>query len=531
MRLALAMSLLVLSALARVNHAQCPSAWLPAHDGPGLNGYARAIAQWDPDGPGPRPLLPVVAGQFALSGPGPSRNIALWSEDAWLPLGEGTAGGALNGQVSALAVLPGGDLVAAGLFTTAGNVSAINIARFDGAHWHPMGHGLDGAGSNLGGVRALLVLPGGDLLAGGDFTHSGPTQVLRIARWNGSEWLPVGGGMTRETGMIYTPAVFALAITPGGEVIAGGQWTHAGGAPCFNIARWDGYAWNPMHSGTNAYVTALAVLPSGEVVAGGEFSLAGGVPATRLARWNGAWSSMGAGVDATVRGIDLDSTGSPVAVGFFTRSGSVVVNRTARWDGSAWVPMGLGASDTALAVRLLACGEIAVGGVFATVGGLPAKGLGRWSDQTPWLTLHPDPAETPCGTSANFSVALAPGFVDPAFEWRRDGVPIDASLNPSAATAALSLSAVTAADAGDYDCRVTTPCGEVISDPAVLAVIDVDGCFCPADFDRSGFVDIEDFTAFVLAFEEGVDEADFDGSGFVDTDDFDAFVLAFIAGC
>ncbi len=53
----------------------------------------------------------------------------------------------------------------------------------------------------------------------------------------------------------------------------------------------------------------------------------------------------------------------------------------------------------------------------------------------------------------------------------------------------------------------------------------------PADFDGSGFVDTDDFTAFVLAFEAGGDDADVDGSGFVDTDDFTTFVLAFEAEC
>ncbi|GMV26842.1 MAG: hypothetical protein AMXMBFR58_28730 [Phycisphaerae bacterium] len=54
---------------------------------------------------------------------------------------------------------------------------------------------------------------------------------------------------------------------------------------------------------------------------------------------------------------------------------------------------------------------------------------------------------------------------------------------------------------------------------------------CPADFDGSGFVDIEDYTSFVLAFEAGTDDADFDRSGFVDIEDFTGFVLAFEAGC
>ncbi len=54
---------------------------------------------------------------------------------------------------------------------------------------------------------------------------------------------------------------------------------------------------------------------------------------------------------------------------------------------------------------------------------------------------------------------------------------------------------------------------------------------CPSDFDGSGFVDTDDFTAYVLAFEAGTDDADVDGSGFVDTDDFTFFVLAFESGC
>ncbi len=54
---------------------------------------------------------------------------------------------------------------------------------------------------------------------------------------------------------------------------------------------------------------------------------------------------------------------------------------------------------------------------------------------------------------------------------------------------------------------------------------------CRADFDGTGFVDTDDFTAFVLAFEDGDDRCDVDGTGFVDTDDFTAFVNAFELGC
>lgn len=54
---------------------------------------------------------------------------------------------------------------------------------------------------------------------------------------------------------------------------------------------------------------------------------------------------------------------------------------------------------------------------------------------------------------------------------------------------------------------------------------------CPADFDFSGFVDTDDFDAFVQAFEAGAGSADVDSSGYVDTDDYDVFVRAYEQGC
>ncbi|MCC6426427.1 MAG: hypothetical protein IT435_06365 [Phycisphaerales bacterium] len=54
---------------------------------------------------------------------------------------------------------------------------------------------------------------------------------------------------------------------------------------------------------------------------------------------------------------------------------------------------------------------------------------------------------------------------------------------------------------------------------------------CTADFDGSGFVDTDDFDAFVETFIAGDIAADMDCTGFVDTDDYDTFVVRFEAGC
>ena len=54
---------------------------------------------------------------------------------------------------------------------------------------------------------------------------------------------------------------------------------------------------------------------------------------------------------------------------------------------------------------------------------------------------------------------------------------------------------------------------------------------CPTDFDGNGFVNGDDFDAYVAAFVFGLAGADYDGNGFVNGEDFDAFVIDFVAGC
>jgi len=54
---------------------------------------------------------------------------------------------------------------------------------------------------------------------------------------------------------------------------------------------------------------------------------------------------------------------------------------------------------------------------------------------------------------------------------------------------------------------------------------------CPGDFNADGFVNGDDYDAFVIAFEAGSILADFNSDGFVNGDDFDGYAAAFEAGC
>src|SRR5262249_10239006 len=127
------------------------------------------------------------------------------------------------------AVMPNGDLVAGGSFSTAGLAVASHIARWDGANWHSLGSRVDGD------VYALHALPSGELGAGGDFGHAGGTTADAIAKWNGVTWCNLGLGFM---GPLFGPDIYAITSLQNSDLAAGGNFTAAGGAPAYNLALW-----------------------------------------------------------------------------------------------------------------------------------------------------------------------------------------------------------------------------------------------------------------------------------------------------
>ncbi|MBL9079214.1 MAG: hypothetical protein JNL08_17055 [Planctomycetes bacterium] len=165
-------------------------------------------------------------GDLLLGGSGPL-GIYRWDGttlQTFAAMGAGTA-------IYGLGRLPGGDLVAGGLFGSIGGVTANNIARYDGTTWHAFGSGTNPSSV----VRAVCVLPNGDLVAGGQFTTAGGIAVNNIARWNGTAWSALGAGVT-GVAPGFQP-VRSLAFPPAGPLFVGGTFTTAGGAPCASLAR------------------------------------------------------------------------------------------------------------------------------------------------------------------------------------------------------------------------------------------------------------------------------------------------------
>ncbi len=361
------------------------SSWHPM--GSGLSYYVHALASGS-DG------SLYAGGDFIIVGGVAATHIARWDGAEWRRLSLG--GGMRGNSVYASAFGPDGSLYAGGSFITAGEVMTNHIARWDGFLWHTLGSGMNDW------VYALAFGPDGSLYAGGHFTTAGGVAANRIARWDGatSSWHPLGSGMAGGGGghpSCYGPYVTTLAVGPDGLLYAGGCFTAAGGVAANHIARWDGSQWHPLGSGMSWYVEALALGPDGSLYAGGSFRTAGGVAASGIARWDGAtssWHPLGSGLGGSypfVRALAFGADGSLYAGGLFTAADGVAANFIARWDGSQWHPLdsGMGGGGeypcrgpyvSALAVE--PDGSLYAGGCFTTAGGVAANHIARWDGAT-----------------------------------------------------------------------------------------------------------------------------------------------------
>ena len=386
---------LMVCACTKVTHAQsCDPHWSDQFPAADLDSSVSALATFD-DGQGGGPAV-YAGGSFTTGGDVALNHIGKLQGNTWVPLDSGT-----DRWVFALGAFDdasGGEgefLIAGGDFTTAGNIQASHIAKWDGTTWSPMGAGLNEI------VRSLQSFDdgsgeGSSVYAAGSFTESGNAAVNYIARWDGTNWMPLGDGLGNA---VAAMAVFDDGSGDGPALFVGGFFTNAGGGEVNFIARWDGERWSAVGKGMDSAVRALVVFDDGSgpaLYAGGNFTTAGGVAANRIAKWNGlSWSASGAGVDGPVWALSAldDRSGDGPALyagGFFTEAGGIEANHVAKWDGSEWTPLEAGTDWFVTSFSVLegdAPDESAlyVGGAFDSAGEIPASNFAKW-DGLVWST-------------------------------------------------------------------------------------------------------------------------------------------------
>lgn len=167
----------------------------------------------------------VAGGDFSEFSGTTLNSIAIWDGYEWQPMSEGFWGSGYS--VFDLAVY-NGELYAAGYFEkdVATNATLHNIARWDGTNWKPVGLGLDDNDPwNYEAWVKSLEVYNGELYASGDFSYINGTQhVNHLAKWNGVTWSAVGEDdyVNADNMKSYNGKLYAIGDVYGGASVFNG---------------------------------------------------------------------------------------------------------------------------------------------------------------------------------------------------------------------------------------------------------------------------------------------------------------------
>jgi hypothetical protein len=275
-----------------------------------------------------------------------------------------------------------GQLVAAGTFTNLTQAALQNIARWDGADWQPIGGGLEhpvfAVAGNERVLYAAMQFPGADGI-----------WRTRVMCWDGANWTQVGSDFRRVGGG------GKLHLSPDGELYLSGFFSGNEPAVAPNLIRWNGSRWEPLFEGNYHGISALVpqvrsfVEHAGKVCVGGSFYSAGNIFSQGIAQWDGCgWQSIGGGIQGTLnhRVFALVSSGSNLfAGGIFTNMGGMSCSNIAGWNGTNWFPLGVGIGGTVSALTIHN-GDVIAGGLFTNASEVGVKNIARW-DGSQWHAL------------------------------------------------------------------------------------------------------------------------------------------------
>lgn len=291
--------------------------------------------------------------------------------------------------ISVAQLQPDGKIIIAGEFSSFNGVARNNIARLnaDGsvdASFDP-GTGVT-KGSTSGYLSALLLLPDGKVIIGGDFTHYNGVARSGIARLNADGSLDT----SFDPGTGVNDAIRGIHLLSDGKIIITGWFFYYNDVFRGYIARInpDGSLDTSYDPGWGAedWIFASVMQPDEKLIITGVFSEYGNSAARRIARINTDGSldtsfNTGSGLDDPGRSIVVLPDGKILVGGQFSTYNGVTRNGIVRLDANGSLDTSFdpaeGADGYVEAIAVQPDNRILIGGSFENYNGTARRGIAR----------------------------------------------------------------------------------------------------------------------------------------------------------
>jgi hypothetical protein len=420
------------------------------------------------------------------------------------------------------------------------------------------------------------------LYVAGTFETADGGVARHVAKYDGSSWSEVGGGifgllydsLTNPTMTGYVnslrifddgtgPTIYASAVVSNQETVSPYDIITTYGVYKLDLGT---DTWVQLGDGFNQIINDMGVYNDGSgdaLYAIGRFSTVGGVGARGFAKWTGTqWEEVGGGFNTFINGgvvqmevVDLGGGEEIYLIGSLNEAGGTTVNRIAAWNGTSFRDAGAGLSmfpDQSVVA------QTKNGPMFAVSRkGSEGGRISVWNQSNQlWENIN-------IPVQANEFIYVVPTNSTTVLDeiWIRiidlnfttftfddnglisyDGTP---TAHPELGmfTVWNAATGITQWDGGvgpalwfngdfaGYGGTYSAPMGVEAYASTGLVPLLCEAPPCPADMTGDGSLNFFDVSAFLSAFSAGDAAADFTGDGQFNFFDVSAFLSAFSAGC
>lgn len=334
-------------------------------------------------------------------------------------------------------------LIVAGTFSSISGVSCSKIAKYQGGVWTSIGAGIIGISADC--LESVATAAGSELWVGGAFNSAGGVAASNIAKWTGTIWTSVAGGLpskVRSLAVSGDPSTKPIALCenfgqpyelsglnwmmlPVGGGARSAQYQHSGGQTSLylcgyqmsapnaygtGLLRRDQFGlWSIFNRGLSGFPrTAHTLSPDngGDLLIGGYFFHVDSSIANSLVRWNGYslvnWPEEVNGSVFTIEELSIGGTMELYTGGSFNSIGAIPALNIARYTNGQWSPLLAGVNGDVNDMIVYDDGSgpaLYCAGSFTTAGNVNARGVARWSGAA-WSPLSSGLGPSDSGTGS-----------------------------------------------------------------------------------------------------------------------------------